>query len=145
MDKEASWDGTNENGTIVNNGVYYIQLLVIDENGYKTVAQTQITVMHAGYDVIGNVRIEPNPFRYKTNNVLTIKYKINNNTKVSIKVYNIAGELVKTLHDYNNAGEIKWEIKDSGNKIASGIYIMVIYAKTDKGQTETVILKFAII
>jgi flagellar hook assembly protein FlgD len=144
MDKEALWDGTNENGTVVNNGIYHIQLMVIDENGYKTVAQTYITVMHADYDVISDVQIIPNPFKPKVNNILTIKYKVNNNTKISIKVYNVAGELVKTLQDYNNTGEIKWEVTDSDTKLASGLYIMLIYAKTDNGLTKTVTKKFFI-
>ncbi len=42
----------------------------------------------------------------------------------SIKIYTIMGELVNTLTDPTNSGEIKWDAKNSdGAKVASGVYI----------------------
>jgi flagellar hook assembly protein FlgD len=62
-------------------------------------------------------------------------------TKVTVKVYNVAGELVKTLEDYNQAGEVKWDLQ---SKVSSGVYVAVIYARTDTGMTKTIIRKLAI-
>jgi flagellar hook assembly protein FlgD len=141
MGTTVQWDGTNENGTIVNNGVYVIQLVGIDGNGSKTVAQTDLTVMHSGYEVVNNVKIVPNPVNPLQTGSLVIRYDMMSNAKVTIKVYNVAGELVKTLEDYNAAGEVRWELN---NKVSTGIYILVIYARTDTGMTKTIIEKLAV-
>jgi hypothetical protein len=64
----------------------------------------------------------PNPFSRQT----TIKYQIAQPGKVSLKVYNIAGQLVKILDDgYRTAGEHSktWDGKDeTGKRVAGGLY-----------------------
>ncbi len=64
----------------------------------------------------------PNPFNPET----SISYGLPTATKVSIRVYNIMGQLVRTLvDDYQAAGthEVVWNgTTDSGSKVASGIY-----------------------
>jgi len=65
----------------------------------------------------------PNPFRQKT----TIRYRMKKPGLVSLKVYNIAGELVSTLVNENKKTgnyEVTWEGRDeAGNKVGSGIYL----------------------
>ncbi len=64
---------------------------------------------------------------------VSIYYKIDNSTHVSIKLYNLAGEMVRALVDDNKeAGQywIDWDGKnDDGNLCAAGVYIIQI--KTD--------------
>jgi flagellar hook assembly protein FlgD len=65
----------------------------------------------------------PNPFNPST----TIKYQIpQDNIRVRIEVYNVVGQLVRTLADIKqNAGEyeIVWDGTNSQNiQVASGIY-----------------------
>lgn len=43
----------------------------------------------------------------------------------SCDIYNIKGELIKSLYDYQNAGRIYWDI----DNVASGVYIFVIKDK----------------
>ncbi len=66
----------------------------------------------------------PNPFTSKT----TITYQVPNESRVSLKIYNIAGEIVKILVDkYQKAGcyKIKWDGKNNVGKILpSGIYFI---------------------
>ncbi|MBI4727452.1 T9SS type A sorting domain-containing protein [candidate division TA06 bacterium] len=72
----------------------------------------------------------PNPFNRRT----TISYQLPQAGQVSLKIYNINGQLVKTLVDrVQGAGayRIKWDGKDeSGQAVASGVYLYQI--KTGK-------------
>ncbi|UCG92670.1 MAG: T9SS type A sorting domain-containing protein, partial [candidate division WOR-3 bacterium] len=64
----------------------------------------------------------PNPFTRKT----VISYQLSYAGNVSLKVYNIAGQLVKTLvHERQERGaySIHWDSKDDHGKVASsGVY-----------------------
>ena len=77
----------------------------------------------------------PNPFNPTT----TINYSLKENTKVSLNIYNIKGQLVKTLvNEVLPAGEhsIIWDGSDSnGNQVSSGIYF---YKLNVNGKTEAV-------
>jgi hypothetical protein len=141
MGQTVTWDGTNENGTIVNNGVYLVQLVGIDGTGSKTVAQTDITVLHNGYEVVNNVKIVPNPVNPTQTGEVIIRYDAMSGADVTVKVYNVAGELIHTMRDYASAGEVRWALT---NKVSAGIYVLVIYARTDSGMTKTLIEKLAI-
>lgn len=72
----------------------------------------------------------PNPF----NTTTQIRFGIPEAGKVTLKIYNITGEQVKTLVDENmSAGfhQAIWDATDnSGNKISSGIYFYRITAGT---------------
>jgi hypothetical protein len=64
----------------------------------------------------------PNPF----NPITDISYGLPISTQVSIKVYNVRGQLVKTLVDsYQPAGmhRVQWDAtNESGARVASGVY-----------------------
>ncbi len=66
----------------------------------------------------------PNPFRQTT----TIRYQITRPGWVSLKVYNMAGQLVRTLvSEYKVAGwhEVRWEGRDErGMKVFQGLYCL---------------------
>jgi hypothetical protein len=78
----------------------------------------------------------PNPFTGKT----LIRYQLPRTVHVSLKVYDIAGRLVKTLvNEEKKAGYFRtqWDGKDnSGRRIASGVYFYRLkagdYEKTRK-------------
>ncbi|MBI5805528.1 S8 family serine peptidase [candidate division TA06 bacterium] len=65
----------------------------------------------------------PNPFGSGT----TITYQLPSETKVALKVYNVAGQLVRTLvNSKQPAGSyaVKWDGRDDGQrKLAAGIYL----------------------
>lgn len=67
----------------------------------------------------------PNPFN-PNNNSVTIKYHLSKDTRVTVRIYTITGELIKTLVDETETIGIKtitWDGKNSeGTKVASGIY-----------------------
>ncbi|UCF04894.1 MAG: VCBS repeat-containing protein [bacterium] len=64
----------------------------------------------------------PNPF----NPVTTIRYSVSKDCRVSLKIFNVRGQLIKTLvDDFRKKGEytMKWSgTNNRGNNIASGVY-----------------------
>jgi hypothetical protein len=83
---------------------------------------------------LSEVIVFPNPFKPGSGgayDAAEITFR-NLTRKSTIKIFNIAGELVKTIEVDNVAGEEKWNAKnDSGEKVASGVYIY--YVSTDGG------------
>ena len=79
----------------------------------------------ASLNLINSVNY-PNPF----NPVTTIRYNIPKNGNVTVKVYNILGQKVKTLvNRVQKSGEnsVVWNgTNDNGNMVASGIYMYKI-------------------
>ncbi len=65
----------------------------------------------------------PNPFKTST----TIYYSLPTAGTVSLKVFNIRGELIRTLHDNKQLTtgkhEVVWDgLNDEGNRVSSGFY-----------------------
>ncbi|MCK4339405.1 MAG: T9SS type A sorting domain-containing protein [Candidatus Cloacimonetes bacterium] len=77
----------------------------------------------------------PNPFSTSGGNFTTkIQYSLPHSSNVSLKIYNIKGELVKTLVSENKSAgsyNVIWDGKNEyGNDVVSGIYFYKI--QTDK-------------
>lgn len=71
----------------------------------------------------------PNPFNPSTN----IVYNIPTASEVTLKIYNLLGQEVKTIvHGIQNAG--KYTVKFNGANLASGMYIYVLEANSFEGQ-----------
>lgn len=82
----------------------------------------------------------PNPF----NPVTSIVYNIPVDAEVTLKVYNLLGQEVKTLvNGIQNRG--KYEVKFDGVNIASGLYIYVIEANTFEGKSFREIKKMVLV
>jgi hypothetical protein len=84
----------------------------------------------------------PNPF----NPITTIRYSIKEHAHVSLKIYNVAGQLVKTLvSESQQPGfihEVRWNGRsDSGNPVASGVYFYKLVTKDFSKTRKMVLLK----
>jgi hypothetical protein len=83
----------------------------------------------------------PNPFNPTT----TIKFDIRKKGHVSLKIYNVAGQLVKTLvNDVLEAGAYSKEwtgTNNSGVKVASGVYFYSIEADNFTSTKKMVLLR----
>ena len=86
-------------------------------------------------------RSTPNP----ANTDISIMYAIPKGTDVSIKVYNISGQMIKTIVEgYQEAGyrSITWKLNDdSGNAIKSGVYFVSMNTGNFTATRKLVILK----
>ena len=75
----------------------------------------------------------PNPFTEKT----TISYQIKTAGQVRLSVYNVAGQLVRTLIDAQQQPglhSVVWQgLDDQGRRVSSGIYF---YRLESEGHTE---------
>ncbi len=83
------------------------------------------------FDLLQNY---PNPF----NPVTTIQYNLAKNTNVNLTIYNIQGQIVKTLIDNTQAAgtyQINWDATNQfGSKVSSGLYF---YKLTTSSFTKT--------
>ena len=106
---QVEWNSEDDGEYIIN--VNVVSYTGIEDNGDRS--------RPAGYELIGNF---PNPFNPQTD----IKFQAPEAGNVRIDVYNIAGQLVKTvLDEYITAGikTITWDgTNANGNAVNSGVY-----------------------
>ena len=89
-----------------------------------------------------NVMAYPNPF----NPVTTIRYSIkSNNTDVAIAIYDITGNLVKTLvHKQQTSGwyEVQWNgTNQIGSKVPGGVYLSRVVVGNQVKTNKLILLK----
>lgn len=94
--------------------------------GYTDV-KTVKTEMPSGFALFDAY---PNPFNPSTN----IKFNLAQNGKVSLKIYNVMGQLVKTVLDNVEKTSGQFEVKVNLEKCSSGIYF---YTLTQGSMTAT--------
>ncbi|MDD5688276.1 MAG: carbohydrate-binding protein [Elusimicrobia bacterium] len=78
---------------------------------------------------LSNIKIYPMPYNPLKNTAGMI---IENLTAGAVlKIYTVGGDLVRELSDSNNSGSVVWNGKnESGNTVASGVYILYIKGTT---------------
>ncbi len=111
---------------------------------FTTPAPTQSTSL-AKADV-QKVNVFPNPYygwQYRETNALNKQVTFNHLPQVAtIRIYNLAGTLVKTIYKNDNTQFAIWNLRNESDlPVASGIYIIDV----DMGKLGTKILKFAMV
>jgi hypothetical protein len=90
------------------------------------------------FDLLQNY---PNPFNPAT----MISYTLNSNSFVSLKIYNLLGQAVKTLVEKNQTTgnyKIEWDGKDNlGKEVASGVYFYKLKADNNSKTLKMVLLR----
>lgn len=88
-----------------------------------------------------SLRNYPNPFNPHT----TLAYSIPANAHTSLRIYNAAGQLVRTLVDETKSAghyEVVWDGRNSnGNSLASGIYFATLESDGEQVQQKMTMLK----
>ena len=83
----------------------------------------------------------PNPVY---NGVTAIRYYVSENSKINIKIFDLAGDFVAELNDNVQGGfesETVWKV----NNIQSGVYLARVEAVGQSGKTESNIIKIAVV
>lgn len=131
-------DAGVQNGT-----VYYYRLVEVSQSGDRSefgpLEVRAIGVLPAAFDLAAP---RPNPFR----NRLAIRYQLPQASAVSLAVYNITGQKVRTLQEGNqDAGyySVDWDGRNqSGKAMASGVYFYKLHARSaGSGETFSAIKK----
>ena len=109
------------------------------EDTYETAVPTKETNhVPAQFSLLQNY---PNPFNPET----TIIYQLNKELKVSLKIYNTVGQLIKTLVDETQAGgihTINWDGKDElGKNVASGVYLYQLKAENSNENRKMLLVR----
>jgi flagellar hook assembly protein FlgD len=83
----------------------------------------------------------PNPF----NPITTIKYSVKEKAHVSLKIYNVAGQLVRTLVNSDKNGGAYTETwngrTNAGDPVSSGVYFYKLVTKSFSMTKKMVLLK----
>ncbi|MCK4359077.1 MAG: lamin tail domain-containing protein [Candidatus Cloacimonetes bacterium] len=94
------------------------------------------------FEEFGLFQSNPNPFNPKTEETTEISFNLKEQAYVEINIYNIKGELVKTIYDgFNTADKAVWDGKDAnGNQQATGIYLYELKVNNKMYSTKRIIL-----
>lgn len=112
----------NKNGTTQTFSIENIRKLTFSgvvnvEDGEKLAAAIKTFTLLQNY---------PNPFNPST----TIEYQIPESGNIEVNIYDISGQLVKSLeNNYQKAGSYKvsWDSRNNGGQnVASGIYLIQV-------------------
>jgi len=111
-------------------------------NGATLLELTDITDLSTTQpSAFSAVSASPNPFNPSTE----ISFLLNNNSDVSLKVYNIRGQLVSTLLQGSLESGVyscSWSGRtDSGNSVASGIYYFQLSNGSEQISQKLILLK----
>ncbi len=122
------WDGRNEDGHIVQNGVYRVIVEKQDIEGGREIGEAEVTVVNGASGAIENVVICPNPKLLSPGDTaVRVNYDVVlADAVVEARMYNIAGELVFTAENRNPKRSY---IDLDAAELAGGIYIVLIEAK----------------
>jgi len=141
------WDGKNSEGRLVDSGIYELQIEVKTKEGYSVMATKTVTILKGKEDnILGDVKICPNPFDNKRGSTIRIEWTNIEKGEVNIKIYNIAGELIKKISGKKEKGSVSWNITTpEGKKVTSGIYLVIIEGKDTQGRVKIIDKKLVII
>jgi uncharacterized repeat protein (TIGR01451 family) len=121
----GTWDGRNDQGSIVANGQYYIEVKVSDGKGNHSTVQLAVAVL-ASRDG-GNVVVKPN--------LLTLGKPVGiidggvAGGTVSVKVFSLTGGLVESLNGVPGSGMVSL----NSTNLTSGMYILLGQVKNADG------------
>lgn len=109
-----------------------------DTNEQKMLSNETITINET------RIYNYPNPMSYSTRFQVTLGRNFSETNYISIRIYNVRGQIVKTITSRNNNGQgtfntETWDSKDeNGNELTDGIYYYTVIAKDNNGILKTI-------
>lgn len=144
------WDGKNAQGELVGSGVYEIQVEAFFINSESVTVSKSVSILNgSSNNLINGQKAYPNPFVMATassNPNAAIAWQPGGVGTMNIRIYNTAGELVKVITTALESGSAVWDVSSAqGTPAASGLYIIVLEAKSKSGTIQVKKIKFAVI
>ncbi len=129
-------------------GDYKLKVKAWDVFNNLSTETTYFNVVSADELAIRDVYNYPNPFA--SNTTFTFQKNLNNAVDLQIKIYTIAGRLIRKIEELNVEGnfvKVNWDGRDEdGNQIANGTYLYKLIVKTVDGSfNKSVLGKLAVI
>jgi hypothetical protein len=130
-------------------GEYEVKFRIWDVYNNSSEASLKFVVLDKNIPLISNAYNRPNPFTFET----FFEYNHNQageNCEVGIEIYNLSGQLVARLQQFNNSAgfspePIRWDgTAANGNQLDGGIYIYRVTIKNAKGMTASAAKKLVI-
>jgi flagellar hook assembly protein FlgD len=120
----AVWNGLDTKGQLVPSGFYHFSIIETTPEGNKVVlARDAFIDDETGIGLLLSAR----PNLAHTGDTVTIFASFSGNPPDSndkVKIYDLAGELLKTLSLVN--GMTNWDLRNkSGNQVGTGLYLVV--------------------
>ena len=130
------WYSSPYGWNFTNDGEWMMRVVVVTSTGIKEIGSDG--VKPAGYELLGNY---PNPFNATTDIRFITPYE----GDVKIEIFNIKGQLIKTLVDgYIKPGIYSktWDgSNNSGNEVSSGVYFCKLTAGGNVDTRKMVLMK----
>jgi len=146
-----TWDGKDAKGNVVESGSYEVQMIMKTEQGLVLHASKTIIVLREGSQYLDQLIIQPNPFNSELGaDKVTFKWTFRDTVqsgKATIRVYNVAGELIfmKSADLDTGTTGISWDMSAANKKRASrGVYVCVLETRNDAGYSDRKTSKLAI-
>jgi hypothetical protein len=130
-------------------GDYKIKIKAWDVFNNLSTQEASFTVVSADNGIVlRDVVNYPNPF--SSNTTFTFQHNISSAINAKIKIYSIAGRMIKQIEESNITGKfvkIDWDGRDEdGNQIANGTYLYKLIVESIDGQyKDNVLGKLAVI
>ena len=127
------WDGTNDSGAIVTNGVYLVDVNWTDGSGGQQVVSKSVLVQRGNSPVTnGTVFAAPNILKGVNTTIIEVNpTSANTNMTLTMSLYDVAGELVKKPVT-GQTGMNEVDLNASG--LASGLYLVVVDLRDINGK-----------
>ena len=143
------WDGRGPDGVLVANGVYELKIEQKLESGYKTVAAKSITILRSqNRTVTGELRLIPNPLVIDGpgSDRVTVSWSSALTGRAEVKIFNSAGELIAKAERPLSNNSFIWDLRSAGGqKITSGVYVVIVDGISDQGEREVKKIKLAVV
>jgi len=153
---QLEWDGKNMEGKMVSNGIYEIRVEIKTADGYTVSGVKTVTVLsQRGSSILVD---ESNPLAYPKSypnpvyaytgggEYASIDWFSAVPGEITIKIYNMAGELVRRIEGNLAVKPVKWDLRTTGGQDAcSGLYVAVLYAKAKDGRRDIASVKISLI
>jgi hypothetical protein len=139
----VTWNGQDDEGQLVQQGDYTVQLVSQGMGSPYNVASVAVTVLSTAGSVLSGAFVAPNPVPAGADSVTVVLPSATSVCHITARLYNVAGELVMIGNNDMNYGKITFPT--GGRRVAGGIYVVALTAVGPWGQAERHSVHFVIV